>query len=483
MIKTISKDLNKILKNSKASTISPSIAAHYKKDESYHPAKNPDIIAFPKNSNEVSAIHKYCYENEINIIPFGQGSGFEGGVIPQDKSNENEIGRPNLCLDMMKHMNNIVNVFPSPDRYAQVQAGVTREQLNDYIRDTGLWFPIDPGANATLGGMSSTSASGTNAVRYNTMKENVINMEVVLPNGEIIHTAGENRSTIKSSAGYNLTELFVGSEGTLGTICQSTLRLHPIADYLTAATCEFESIDEATATAENVLTLGIPVARMEFLDEVALRCVNSDLPPDQKLNLSAKTKAALFFELSSSSQNYLNEMIENIQWLAEENNAYNFSFSHELEERNKLWKARHRAYYSMIKEFQYGKNRLGYSTDVCVPITKVGHCIKESKEIVARSKYLNKCGGIIGHVGDGNFHVFFGVDTENQEELAELKDLADQIAYLALDNNGTMTGEHGIGLGKKHLLEKQVGSGSYQVMKLLKNSIDPKNLMNPGKIF
>lgn len=407
------------------------------------------------------------------MIPYGQGSGFEGGIVPQNN------GNLTVTIDMLKNMNQILNVFPSPDRYCQVQAGVTREQLNSHIRDTGLWFPVDPGANASLGGMSSTSASGTNAVRYGTMKENVLNMKVVLPNGEIIDTMGENRSVIKSSAGFNLTELFVGSEGTLGTICETTLRLHPIADFLMAATCEFESIEQATATAESVLTLGVPVARMEFLDEIALKCVNTD----RGTEANPKTKAALFFELSSTSETFLQEQVELVKWLAEENSAFSFQFSSELEERNKLWSARHKAYYSMLSYFQFGKNRLGYSTDVCVPITKIAHCLTESKKIVENSKHLNQCGGIIGHVGDGNFHVFFGVDTQNPDELNELKEISDAIAHLALDNNGTMTGEHGIGLGKKHLLEKQVGTGSYNVMKLIKSSIDPKNLMNPGKIF
>lgn len=338
-----------------------------------------------------------------------------------------------------------------------------------------MWFPIDPGANATIGGMTSTSASGTNAVKYGTMKENVINLQAVLPDGTIIDTAGENRSFIKSSAGYNLTELITGSEGSLGTITNVTVRLHPIEEHIVAASCKFSSIEAATAAAEGILTLGVPVARLEFLDEIALECVSGVTNPD--------AKAALYFEVSSSSTNFLDEQVENIRWFCEENESYDFAASHDASERAKIWAARHRAYWAMVNKFQYGKIRKGYSTDVCVPISRVGECIKASKELVANSTYLNKCGGIIGHIGDGNFHVFFGVDTENPDEFAELKHLADAIAQLALDNNGTITGEHGIGLGKRHLLEKQVGAGSYNLMKLVKASIDPKNIMNPGKIF
>jgi len=426
-------------------------------------------VIFPTSTEQISEIHKYCFKNEIGIIPYGQGSGFEGGVI-----NTNVDGRPTVTLDMMKNMTQVLGVHGAPDRYAKVQAGVQRELLNEYIRDTGLWFPIDPGANATIGGMTATSASGTNAVKYGTMKENVINLRAVLPDGTIFDSAGEDRSFIKSSAGYNLTELFTGSEGTLGTISEITVRLHPIESHLIAASCKFPSILQATTAAEQILSLGVPVARLEFLDEIALEAVTDETPD---------CKAALYFELSSSSEAFLKEQVESINWLCEENDSFGFKSSTSLEERTKIWNARHRAYWSMINKFQYGKTRQGYSTDVCVPISKVGECIIKSKELVKNSKYLNKCGGIIGHIGDGNFHVFFGVDTSDEAEFAELKFLADEIAKLALENNGTITGEHGIGLGKKHLLEKQVGTASYGIMKLIKATIDPKNIMNPGKVF
>ena len=426
-------------------------------------------MVFPTSTEQISEIHKYCFKNEISIIPFGQGSGFEGGVV-----NSNFDDRPTVTIDLMKNMTQVLEIHGAPDRYAKVQAGVQREILNEYIRDTGLWFPIDPGANATIGGMTATSASGTNAVKYATMKENVINLRAVLPDGTIIDSAGEGRSFIKSSAGYNLTELFTGSEGTLGTISEVTVRLHPIESHLIAASCKFESIESATLAAQQILSLGVPVARLEFLDEIALECVSGENPD---------CKAALYFELSSSSEDFLKEQIDSINWLCEENGSFGFKSSTSLEERSKIWNARHRAYWSMIKKFQYGRNRKGYSTDVCVPISRVGDCIIKSKELVKNSKYLNKCGGIIGHIGDGNFHVFFGVDTTDEKEFAELKYLSNEIANLALENNGTITGEHGIGLGKKHLLEKEVGKGSYDLMKLIKSTIDPKNIMNPGKIF
>ena len=277
MIKIVEKDIKRLLKFDGVST-SNSVLSHYSKDESYQAASLPDIVASPKSVQDISNIHKYCFENEINIIPYGQGSGLEGGVIPYRTVNQNNSNdRIFLTLDLMKHMQKVISIHPSPDRYCQVQAGCQRETLNSYIRDTGLWFPVDPGANATIGGMAATSASGTNAVRYGTMKENIINLEVVLPNGEIIHTAGENRSTIKSSAGYNLTELFVGSEGTLGTISQATLRLHPIDEFIAAGICEFSNLSDAMAAAEMALTLGVPVARMEFLDDISLKCVEPDL--------------------------------------------------------------------------------------------------------------------------------------------------------------------------------------------------------------
>ena len=352
-------------------------------------------------------------------------------------------------LDLLKQFNKIKNVFPSPDNYTQVQPGVTREELNDHIRDTGLFFPVDPGANASLGGMAATSASGTNAVRYGTMKENVINLEVVLANGEIIHTAGENRSFIKSSAGYNLTELFVGSEGTLGTITEVMLRLHPVLDYSSAAKCFFPSLEEACEAAEGILSVGLPISRIEILDEISLKAVlgetNSDKLP----------QSALFFELASSSEVYLKEQIELIEYFCQESKGFEFTASNDRSEMKKLWAARHKAYYSMIQLFQKlapsNNERRGYATDVCVPVSKVGKAITEAKALVKSSTFLSEMGGVIGHIGDGNFHINFGIDVSNENEMEEIKILSDQIARLALKYGGTVTGEHGVGIGKKGL--------------------------------
>lgn len=473
-LQTVKNDLLKLLKNPKLFAQSTSITSHYSSDESYYQKlRSPDFVIFPENVTQISQVQSYCYERDICVIPFGQGSGLEGGVNPL----LNET-RPVITLDLMKNMDKINQVFGAPDRYVQVQPGVTREALNEHIRDTGLFFPVDPGANASLGGMAATSASGTNAVRYGTMKENTINMQVVLPNGEIIHTAGENRSFIKSSAGYNLTELFVGSEGTLGTISEVTLRLHPQQDYTAAAKCFFPGLENATETAEAILSIGLPVSRIEILDELSLKAV---------LGEDCTFQAALFFELASSSEAYLGEQTETIQWLCTENQGMEFGASSDRSEMKALWAARHKAYYSMIHLFQRlapsDNERRGYATDVCVPVSKIGAAVKEAKELVKSSKYLSQMGGVIGHIGDGNFHINFGIDTTNQQEMQEIKYLSEEIARLALKYNGTVTGEHGIGIGKIGLLREQVGPATHDLMKTIKRTIDPKNIMNPGKIF
>ncbi|XP_062593028.1 probable D-lactate dehydrogenase, mitochondrial isoform X1 [Saccostrea cucullata] len=430
------------------------------RDESYHKCAPPQVVAFAESVEQVSGVAKLCNEHKVPLIPFGSGTGLEGGITAI---------KGGVCLDVMK-MDKVLSVHPE-DFDCQVECGVTRKALNNYIRDTGLWFPIDPGADASLCGMCSTSASGTNAVRYGTMRENVMNMEVVLADGRIIHTAGEGRRTKKTSAGYNLTNLFVGSEGTLGIITKATLRLHGIPESSVSAVCSFESIQSAVDTTVQVLQCGIPMARIEFLDEVSVDACNKYAKMDMRVAPS------LFLEFSGSPRS-LDENAEIVGEIVKMNGGSDFRWATDVDERNRLWKTRHDILYACMALRPGCKP---YSTDVCVPVSNLPQVVVESK------KYIDEAGiigaYILGHVGDGNFHILFIMDHTNEKEVQTVLDISHRVAVLAQELDGTCTGEHGIGLGKRELLLREIGETGIQVMQQLKQTLDPNGILNPGKVF
>ncbi|XP_076113171.1 putative D-lactate dehydrogenase, mitochondrial isoform X1 [Mytilus galloprovincialis] len=430
------------------------------RDESYHSCCPPEVVTFPQNVEQVSEIAILCNDNEIPLIPFGSGTGLEGGI--------NAV-KGGVCVDLT-HMNEILSVNPE-DFDCTVQSGVTRMQLNNYLRDTGLWFPIDPGADASLCGMCSTSASGTNAVRYGTMRENVLNLEVVLADGRVINTAGKGRRTKKTSAGYNLTNLFVGSEGTLGIITKASLKLFGIPEATVSAVCHFPDVQGAVDTTVQVLQCGIPIARIEFLDEVSIDAVNKYSKMDMKVAPS------LFLEFTGTPSS-LDEQAALVADLCSMNNGSDFKWAKDPEERSHLWKARHDILYACMALKPGSKP---YSTDVCVPVSKLPEIIKRSKEEITKAGVCDSF--MLGHVGDGNFHTLFLADPNNPKEVQIVKDVSNKIAEMSLEMNGTCTGEHGIGQGKRELLVQEIGETGIQVMKQIKQTLDPKGIMNPAKVF
>ncbi len=430
------------------------VREHHGKDESYHPNFPPDGVAFAASTEEVSAIVKICAKHRLPIVPFGTGTSLEGGVAALAGG---------ICIDV-SGMKDILRVSPE-DLDVTVQAGVTRKQLNEHLRDTGLFFPIDPGADASLGGMASTRASGTNAVRYGTMRENVLGLTVVLADGRIIRTGGRAR---KSAAGYDLTRLFVGAEGTLGIITEVTLRLYGIPEAISAAVCPFKDIRGAVDTVIQTIQTGIPVARIELLDEVQMDAVN------KYSKLDYAVAPTLFFEFHGTAAG-VQEQAEMVAAIAAENGGTEFSWATRPEDRSKLWQARHDGYYAALALRPGSK---GWPTDVCVPISRLADCILETKKDIAESYLLAP---LVGHVGDGNFHLVYVVDPDKPEELAEAKRLNDRMVDRALAMGGTCTGEHGIGYGKMEFLEKEAGE-AFAVMGELKRAFDPDNLMNPGKV-
>jgi len=433
---------------------SAAVREHHGKDESYHPNFPPDGVAFATSTEEVSAIVTICAKHKLPIIPFGTGTSLEGGVAALAGG---------ICIDV-SGMKEVLRVSPE-DLDVTVQAGVTRKQLNEHLRDTGLFFPIDPGADASLGGMASTRASGTNAVRYGTMRENVLGLTVVLADGRVIKTGGRAR---KSAAGYDLTRLFVGAEGTLGIITEVTLRLYGIPEAISAAVCPFKDIRGAVDTVIQTIQSGIPVARIELLDEVQMDAVNKY----SKLNYAVAP--TLFFEFHGTAAG-VKEQAEMVSAIAAEHGGTEFSWATRPEDRSKLWQARHDGYYAALALRPGSK---GWPTDVCVPISRLADCILETKQDIAESYLLAP---LVGHVGDGNFHLVYVVDPDKPEELAEAKRLNDRMVDRALAMGGTCTGEHGIGYGKMEFLEKEAGD-AFAVMGELKRAFDPHNLMNPGKV-
>ncbi len=424
------------------------------RDESYHMGFPPDAVVFAQSTEEVQAIVGICVQHGVPVIPFGTGTSLEGHVAALHGG---------VCLDL-SHMNQILRVSPE-DLDCTVQAGVTRKALNEYLRDTGLFFPIDPGADASLGGMTATRASGTNAVRYGTMRENVLGLTVVMADGRIIRTSRRSR---KSAAGYDLTRLFVGSEGTLGIITEVTLRLHGIPEVIVSAVVSFPTIKGAVDTVIETIQSGIPVARMELLDEVQVGACNA------YSKLSMAEQPTLFLEFHGTA-NGTQEQAERVAELAASNGGGSFQWSTSPEERAKLWEARHKAYYAAMALRPGCK---GWATDVCVPISRLADCIVETKADLAQSTIVAP---MVGHVGDGNFHLVYLIDPDNAEEVAEAGRLNDRMVMRALAMDGTCTGEHGVGYGKLDFLTAEHGE-AVSVMRQIKLALDPRNLLNPGKV-
>ena len=414
----------------------------------------PDAVVFPKSTQEVSEIVKICAEHKVPVIPFGTGTSLEGHI---------NAPAGGVSVDVSE-MNKVLQVY-AEDLQAVVQPGVTREDLNTHLRDSGLFFPIDPGANASLGGMTATRASGTNAVRYGTMKDNVIGLEAVMADGTIIRTAHRAK---KSSAGYDLTRLLVGSEGTLGLITEITLRLQGIPEAISAARCSFPTVDAACRAAMMAIQYGLPIARMELLDADSVRAINNY----SKLGLPEEPLLLLEFHGSDAG---VAEQTEMFQAIAEEVGGTGYETAASTEDRNRLWKARHDAYWA-IQTLRPGTQAL--ATDVCVPISRLAECVTASQEKLSE---LGLLGPIAGHVGDGNFHNALLVDMDNPKEREKADEFTGWLADLAISMDGTCTGEHGIGQGKMPYLQRELGPAT-QYMAMVKKALDPDNIMNPGKI-
>ena len=432
------------------------VRSNYSKGEDVFDPILPSAVLFPDSTEEVSSILKICNKYKIPVVPFGAGTSLEGQVV----------GIENGISISMENMNQILSVNPN-DFDCKVQAYVTRLKLNEYLKDQGVFFPIDPGADATIGGMCSTSASGTMAVKYGTMKTSVIGLKVVLPNGEIVSTGSRAK---KTSAGYNLTNLFIGSEGTLGIITEIDLRLHPIPENILSGLCHFNNLEDAVNTVKELVQLGIQVARVELLnkDQMEISINFSKLE-------NLKIKPTLFFEFHGSKTNNL-DTVKLVSEICKNNSGEDLLYSSDLKKRNELWKARHDVYWS-VKSLK--PNARVYATDACVPITNLVECIKFAEDEIRN--YGLKA-PIVGHVGDGNFHVTILYDPENKDDLVKIRDFSDKLVEKSLELGGTSTGEHGIGLNKKKYLENEHKSGLF-LMKTLKKAIDPNNIMNPGKIF
>jgi D-lactate dehydrogenase (cytochrome) len=425
--------------------------------EDYFPIAPPDAVCFARSTEEVSAIVTLCARDGIPVIPFGTGTSLEGHV---------QALRGGITIDLTQ-MNEVLEVN-AEDLDCRVQAGVTRKQLNEYLRDTGLFFPIDPGADASIGGMSATRASGTNAVRYGTMRENVLGLTVVLPDGRITRTGGRAK---KSAAGYDLTRLMVGSEGTLGVITEIQLRLYGIPESITSAVCQYPSLEDAINTVILTIQSGIPVARIELLDEKQMEaCIAYS-------NLEGyEGKPTLFFEFHGTEAS-AKEQAEMVGAISDDFGGSAFAWSSSTEERNKLWQARHDAYYAALA-LQPGKK--GIATDACVPISKLAECLLETRRDIDESGFLAP---IVGHVGDGNFHLVILVDPDDADEMHRAHELNDRLVHRTIALGGTCTGEHGVGSGKMDFLIAEHGGDAISVMRAVKLAIDPQNIMNPGKII
>ncbi len=437
-------------------SLSESTRANYARGEDTYDPILSQAVAFPESNEEVSKILKICNKYKIPVVPFGTGTSLEGNVV----GNENGI------TISLEKMNKILSVN-AEDFDCRVQACVTKEQLNEYLREDGVFFPIDPGANAAIGGMASTSASGTMAVKYGTMKTAITGLTVVLPNGDIIRTGSRTK---KTSAGYNLTNLFIGSEGTLGIITEVHLRLSPIPESIMSAVCHFPTLENAVQTAQQVIQYGVPIARIEMLnkDQMGISINYSKLKDIEAV-------PTLFFEFHGSELSN-NENIKIVEELSKENKGSSFKWAKDLEDRNKLWQARWDVYYSVKALIDNGRV---YSTDVCVPISNITECVNFAEE---QAEKFGIRAPMVGHLGDGNFHVVLPFDPAKKEMYKKIREFNTLLIKKALELNGTITGEHGVGLHKKeYLLEEH--PDNIPIMKSIKRTIDPNNIMNPGKIF
>jgi D-lactate dehydrogenase (cytochrome) len=431
------------------------VREHHGRDESAYAPMPPDGVVFARSTDDVAALVRLCAEHRVPLIAYGVGSSLEGHLLAIE-------GGISVDLGQMKQ----VLAVNGEDLTATVQAGVTRKQLNDEIKHTGLFFPIDPGADATVGGMAATRASGTNAVRYGTMRENVLGLTVVTAEGKVIRTS---RRAKKSSAGYDLTRVFVGSEGTLGIITEITLRLYPQPEAIAAAICSFPSVEAAVATTIATIQMGVPIARCELLDALTVKAVNA------RDKLGLPEAPLLLFEFHGSAPS-VQEQTETVQAIAHEHGGEGFKWATRPEERSKLWEARHNAYFACL---QLKPGSRSCTTDVCVPISRLAECIGETIRDTEASVLPAP---ILGHVGDGNFHCAILVDPANPDEMAEAERLNQRIVARALAMDGTCTGEHGIGMHKMDFLLEEHGADCVELMARIKRAFDPLNILNPGKV-
>ena len=454
-LEQLTADLVAALEPDQVST-SDAVRHQHAAGESYHRGEPPDVVVYPSTTAEVVAVVDLCRTHGVPIVPFGSGTSLEGQVVAL---------RGGVSLDTTR-LDRILGLSIE-DLDVAVEAGVTRKQLDAHLRPEGVFFPVDPGADATIGGMVATGASGTTTVRYGAMRENVLSLTVVTPDGRVVRTRSRAR---KSSAGYDLTHLFVGSEGTLGIITEATLRIYPTPEAISSAVCSFASLEDAVTCVIRAIQLGIPVARIELLDDVQMDAVN------RRSGLDYPVAHTLFLEFHGSTGGVV-EQADEFAAIAKELGAGEFAWATSEDERRRLWEARHAAYEAALA-LRPGSR--GYVTDVCVPISTLAGCIAETRAEIDAAGLVAP---IVGHVGDGNFHVCFLVDPDAPEELTQVRALAGRLAERAIALGGTCTGEHGVGYGKSMLLPLEYGDEGVDLMRRLKSALDPDGIMNPGKIL
>ncbi len=425
-------------------------------DESWHPPATPDAVVLPHDTEEAARIVRACRDHKVPIVPFGAGTSLEGHIAAL---------RGGICVDM-REMDQILRLSV-PDMDVTVQAGVTRRQLDDRLRPEGVFFSVDPGADATIGGMVATGASGTTSVRYGTVRENVLSLTVVTASGDIVKTRSRAR---KSSAGYDLTHLMIGSEGTLGLITEATLRLQPTPEAMTASACAFATLEGAVDCVIEVLAHGIPIARIELLDEVQIDAVN------RHAELELAVAPTLFLEFHGTPSE-VEAQAQAVREIAGTHGGKDFQWASDESERRGLWHARHGAY-DAARALRPGAQ--GFTTDACVPVSNLAECIAETKRDLDESGLIAP---IVGHVGDGNFHLAILVDPDDPEELRRAVELNERLVQRAIGLGGTCTGEHGVGYGKSGFLELELGTPALEMMRAIKRALDPDELFNPGKIF
>ncbi len=426
------------------------------RDESSFTVPPPAAVVFAHSSAEVSQVLSLCHEHSVPVIPYGAGSSLEGHLLAVQGGISLDVSRMNQVLSLN-----------ADDLTVTVQPGVSRKQLNEEIKHSGLFFPIDPGADASIGGMCATRASGTNAVRYGTMRENVLALEVVTASGQILRTGTRAR---KSSAGYDLTRLMVGSEGTLGVITEVTLRVYPLPEAISAAVCSFPSIEAAVRTTIEIIQMGIPIARVEFIDAATVAMFN------QHSKLTLREEPMLLMEFHGSPAG-VKEQAELVQEIAQGRGGEAFEWAASPEERTRLWTARHNAYFAAI---QSRPGCRAIATDVCVPISRLADCLLES---VAEAQASGLLYLLLGHVGDGNFHFGYLIDPDSADERATAEQLNEKLVRRALSMDGTCSGEHGVGMHKIGFLQSEAGDAAIDMMRAIKRTLDPRNILNPGKIF